>query len=327
MTSPFWPPGLPQHLELPDTSLYYNLEAAALRYPERVAIHYYGGTITYARLKREADALAGFLQQRCGVAAGDRVALFLQNSPQFVIAFFAVLRADAVVVPVNTMNLLEEVRHIVVDSGSNVAIFGQELKASIAPLIGAELRHAIVAAYSEYIDAATDLPTPDTVTAAATTVEGAFAWRDAIDAALAPRPHTANSTSLAVMPYTSGTTGAPKGCLHTHRSVMHTAIAGPQWCATPKDAVVLAALPMFHVTGMQNGINTPIFAGGSVAVMTRWDKRCAALLIARHRVFSWTAIPTMLFDFLNQDLSEHDLSSLHLLTGGGAAMQIGRAHV
>jgi fatty-acyl-CoA synthase len=311
----------PQHqLELPETSLYYNLEVSAARYPDRVAFHYYGAQLTYARLKREVDALAGYLQQRCGVRAGDRVALFMQNSPQFVIALYAVFRADAMAVPVNTMNLLEEVRHIVADSGGRVALFGQELAGNITPLIGGELAHAIVAAYSDYIDPASDLPLPDVVCAPTLAVEGAVAWRAALAEELAPAPHIARADSPAVMPYTSGTTGAPKGCRHTHRSVMHTAIAGPAWCRTPKDATILAALPMFHVTGMQNGINTPIWLGCPVAIMTRWDKRAAVTLIERHRVSSWTAIPTMLFDFLNQDLGGRDISSLRILTGGGAAM-------
>ncbi|MDR3386555.1 MAG: long-chain-fatty-acid--CoA ligase [Rudaea sp.] len=321
MNTMHWPPGLPHHLELPQSSLYYNLEVAATRYPQRPAIFYYGGEVTYARLKREVDALAGYLQQCCGVVAGDRVALFMQNSPQFVIAMYAVLRGGAVVVPVNSMNLLDEVRHIVRDSGSKVAIFGQELHAGIAALLGNELKHGIVATYSDYIDAGTDLPVPEVVTASAAGVAGAVSWCEALARDLPPAPHTTGADALAVMPYTSGTTGAPKGCLHTHRSVMHTAVAGPEWCRTPKDSVVLAALPMFHVTGMQNGVNVPIYAGCSTAIMTRWDKRCAARLIARHRVSSWTAIPTMLFDFLNQpDLDSHDLSSLRILTGGGAAM-------
>lgn len=316
-----WPAALPRHLELPETSLYYNLDVAAARYPQRAAIVYYGGEMSYAQLKREVDALAGFLQQRCGVRRGDRVALYLQNSPQFVIALYAVFRADAVAVPVNTMNLVDEVRHIVRDSGSRVAIFGQELQAGIVPLLGNELQHAIVATYSDSIDAATDLPLPDIVSAPSTPIPNTIAFRDALAAQLAPSPHLATPDDLALMPYTSGTTGAPKGCLHTHRSVMHTAVAGPELCRTTKDAVILAALPMFHVTGLQNGVNTPIWRGNTMTVMTRWDKRCAAALIERYGVTSWTAIPTMLFDFLNQpDLAERNLRSLSILTGGGAAM-------
>src|SRR5215831_13435855 len=166
-----WPPSLPRHLELPETSLYYNLEVSAARYPTRPACFYYGGTLDYAELRRQVDALAGWLQQRCGVTPGDRVALYLQNSPQFVIAYYAILRADAVVVPINTMNRLEEVRFVVQDSGSRVAIFGQELGAGIMPLIGRDIADAVVVTYSDYIDAATDLPLPDIVAAPATAIE------------------------------------------------------------------------------------------------------------------------------------------------------------
>ena len=316
-----WPAMLSRHLALPETSLYANLDIAARRYPDRDALIYYGGRISWRELKRQVDVLAAFLQHRCDVGPGDRVAIFMQNSPQFVIALYAVLRADAVAVPVNTMNKIEEVRHVVRDSGSRVAIFGQELRAEIQPLLGGELAHGIVAAYVDYIDPTSNLPLPDVVAAAAVTVDGAVAWRDALRESRPPHPHRAGPDDPAVMPYTSGTTGHPKGCRHTHRSVMHTAIAGPAMCRTPKDAVVLAALPMFHVTGMQNGINTPVWLGCTTVVMTRWDKRCAAMLIERHRVSSWTAIPTMLFDFLNQpDLDARDLRSLQILTGGGAAM-------
>ncbi|TDR45050.1 fatty-acyl-CoA synthase [Tahibacter aquaticus] len=315
-----WPPGVPRQLELPQTSLYHNLAVAALRYPDRAALLYYGASISYAQLHAEVEQLAGYLQHECGIGRGDKVVLLLQNSPQFVIALYAVFRADAMAVPVNSMNLLEEVRHIVRDSGSRCAIFGQELQASIAPLLGHELSHGIVAAYSDYLPEHSDLPLPDVVSAPAVHIAGAVPWRAALASRQVPAAHCAGPDDLALLPYTSGTTGAPKGCVHTHRSVMHTALAGPEWCSTPKDSVVLAALPMFHVTGMQNGVNSPIWLGSTVAVMTRWDKQCAARLIDRHRITTWTAIPTMLFDFLNQDLSSYDLASLSCLTGGGAAM-------
>ncbi len=81
-----WPPGLPKTLSVPRTSLYFNLQVSAKRYPDKAAIHYYGGDLSYARLDAEVCALAAYLQQRCGVKKGDRVLLYLQNSPQFVIA-------------------------------------------------------------------------------------------------------------------------------------------------------------------------------------------------------------------------------------------------
>jgi fatty-acyl-CoA synthase len=144
-----WPKYLPQRLTYPRTSLYFNLEVSARRYPDKPSLIYYDSALTFAQIKDEVDALAGFLQQRCGVQRGDRVLLFMQNSPQFIIAFYAILRADAMVVPINTMNLTEEVRHYVVDSDAAVAITGQELYAQIRPLIGEGLRHVIVAAYAD----------------------------------------------------------------------------------------------------------------------------------------------------------------------------------
>ena len=96
---PHWPPGQPKTLELPRETVYANLAASAARLPQRTAIDYYGGGLSYARLKHDVDALAGYLQQRLGVARGDRVLLYAQNCPQFVIAYYAILRADAVVVP------------------------------------------------------------------------------------------------------------------------------------------------------------------------------------------------------------------------------------
>jgi fatty-acyl-CoA synthase len=317
-----WPPGLPHRLLVPETSLYYNLEVSATRYPDRPAIVYYGSTISYAELRRQVDALAGYLQEHCAVVAGDRVALFLQNSPQFIIAFYAVLRANAVVVPINPMNLHDETRHIVDDSGARTIIFDQGLAAGVVPLFNdSGIGQAIVATYSDYLTVPTDLPVPELVSTARIVVPDCVAWADAIAADIAPGAHTAGTDDLAVIPYTSGTTGEPKGCMHTHGSVMHTTVASPEWCRMAKDQVQLSCLPMFHVTGMQTGLNSPIWLGGTMVVMTRWDKRYAALAIERYGVTAWTAIPTMLIDFLNQpDLLREKLASMKLLSGGGAAM-------
>src|SRR5258706_8527773 len=310
-----WPEGLPKSFPVPRESVYENLAKCAARHPERTAIHYYGSEITYGELKRDADALAGYLQQRCGVRRGDRVLLFLQNSPQFVIAYYAVLRADAVVVPINPMNLAEELRHYIEDADTAVAIAGQELEERVAAQ--SALKHVIYAAYSDYVRSATDLPLPDFVRAPARS----RSWRDALGAGLSPGPHQAQSEDLAVMPYTSGTTGKPKGCMHTHSSVQATTIASLQWRGSGDGAVVLSPLPMFHVTGMQAGMNGPLCKGATLVVMSRWDRDCAARLIERRRVTNWSAITTMLVDFLSTpDLDKYALSSLQGLGGGGAAM-------
>jgi len=312
-----WPPGAPKTLPVSRESVYTNLVASTEKYPERTLVDYYGTRLTYADIKREADALAGFLQRHCGVVKGDRVLLYLQNSPQFVVAYYAILRADAAVVPVNSMNRTEELRHYVEDAQASVAIVGQELYERIAPL---HLPHVIVATYSDYLRTASDLPLPDFVRATRATA-GGIAWRDAIGAALEPAAHTAAADDLAVLPYTSGTTGKPKGCIHTHATVQATTIPYLYWRGDEGDAVVLSALPMFHVTGMQAGMNAPIYRGSTIVVLSRWDRDCAAMQIERARVTNWSAITTMLVDFIsNPRLAQYDISSLRVLGGGGAAM-------
>ena len=162
----FWPRGLPKNLSYPRTSLYFNLEVSSARYPDKRLLIYYDSPWTFEEVKRQVDALAGFLQQRCGVQRGDRVLLLMQNSPQFIIAYYAILRADAMVVPVNPMNLTEELRHYVVDSDAAVALTGQELCPQIQPLLGeGGLQHIVVAAYSDYLSQPTDLNLPDAVKA------------------------------------------------------------------------------------------------------------------------------------------------------------------
>src|SRR5690606_1455581 len=119
----------------------------------------------------------------------------------------------------------------------------------------------------------------------------------------------------------SGTTGAPKGCMHTHRTVMSTAVFQQAWSGRTGEAVSLATLPMFHVTGMQANMNLPILAGNTVVIMTRWDRNAAAQLIQSCGVTAFTGITAMMVDFLgNTRLGEYDLSSLTYLSGGGAAM-------
>jgi len=312
---PHWPPGQPKTLELPKTTVYANLAAVAARDPDHIAIDYYGRRISYREIKEQVDALAGFLQKRWNVAKGDRVLLDLQNSPQFVIAFYAILRADAVVVPVNPMNRTEELRHFVADSDAKVAIAGQDVLEQLRPVKG--LERVLVAAYSDYLDAGTDLPVPEFVRAPAADAS----WRAALAAGLSPGPHAAAPEDLAVMPYTSGTTGEPKGCMHTHASMQATSVAYLHWRGSRERSVVLSALPMFHVTGMQAGMNAPIYAGATLVILSRWDRDCAGMQIERARVTNWSAITTMLVDFLsNASLKKYDLSSMQVLGGGGASM-------
>ncbi|HYD65153.1 long-chain fatty acid--CoA ligase [Azospirillum sp.] len=320
-----WPRNVPRHLTIPETNLPFNLMVTAQRYPARTAIVHCGRELTYAGFHDQVERLAGWLQRRLGVAKGERVLLYMQNSPQFMIAYYAILRADAVVVPVNPMNRTAEMQHLVADTGARVVLLGQELFPVIEPLLGSTgLQHAVVASYSEYADPAFDLPVPDAVKAPTRTDFGtpaAVLWRDALAAGETASPATAGPDDLAVFPYSSGTTGNPKGCMHTHRTVMATLAGGLAWNPCPADSVNLVTLPLFHVTGMQNSMNAPVYVGATMVILPRWDRRIAAELIQRHRVARWRSISTMAIDLVNDpEIAKYDLSSLQFIGGGGASM-------
>jgi fatty-acyl-CoA synthase len=320
----FWPKNKPHDITVPETSLWHNIEVSAARYPQRPAIVFYDKTLSYAELKEQAEMLAGYLQKKCGVKRGDRVALNMQNSPQFVIAYYAILRADAMVVPVNPMNLTAELAHMADDSGAKVLICAQETMPQVMPLLDkGKIECAIVACYADHLPPATDLKVPEVIAAARKQFPGddVVLWNDALAKHLKPSAHLATADDLCVMPYTSGTTGNPKGCVHKHRSVMFNTLSVAQWYNMIPDETILAVLPFFHVTGMENSMNTPLCLGQTVVILPRWDRDAAAQLIQRYRVNRWTVVPTMVVDFVSSpNLDKYDLASLYGLGGGGAAM-------
>ncbi len=148
-----------------------------------------------------------------------------------------------------------------------------------------------------------------------------MAWAEVLAAGLPPGPIEGGPDDLAVMPYTSGTTGHPKGCMHTHRSTMVNAAGGGVWGQVNQGAVGLGVLPMFHVTGMQSGLNGTVFNGTTLVLLPRWDRDAAAACVQKHRITGMALITAMVIDFMaNPRLPGYDLSSLRRVAGGGAAM-------
>ncbi|AZB44003.1 long-chain fatty acid--CoA ligase [Bacillus sp. FJAT-42376] len=320
----YWPVRTSTTLTLPETTLYNNLEVTASRYPGKTAIDYYGNEMSFADLIEEADELAGFLQQKMNVTKGESVLLYMQNSPQFIIGFYAILRADAVVVPINPMNTADELRFYVKDCGIKSALIGQELYERAAPLVKEGLiRQVVLAAYSDYAGELSNSLLPEEVREKRKQVdeEGHYLWREAIGAGYEPLPAVSGPDDLAVMPYTSGTTGMPKGCMHTNRTVQANTYGGYHWLNATSDAVSLATLPLFHVTGMIHSMHIPVMSGATMVLMTRWDREYARKIIREKKVSNWVNISTMLIDFLaNPNLKIEDMASLQGLAGGGAAL-------
>ena len=329
-----WPSHLPQSITVPATALPDNLETSARRYPDKAALVFFGRAMPYRELAHTAERLAAYLHS-VGVRQGDRVILLMQNLPQLVAAHFAILRANAVVVPVNPMNLAEELKHYITDGEVKVAIasadLGAELaKASNALPAGQRLDHLLVTQPGEY------LPPPgqgDAIPAAwqawLTTPQplpaldgGTTAtWQEALACTAPVPPLTVGPQDLSVLPYTSGTTGLPKGCMHTHRSIMHNAVASALWGQGSSENVTLTVIPMFHITGMVSVMHASIYLGATMVLMPRWDRELAGQLISRYQVTNWTNIPTMVIDlFASPNFRQFDLRSLAYIGGGGAAM-------
>lgn len=317
-------PKISKSLKLPETSLYENLKVSAARYPDQSAIYYYGHTISYKELDEEVNDLAGFLQQKLGVIKGERVLLFMQNSPQFVIGFYAISRADAVVVPINPMLTPEELSFYIKDCEINTALVGQELYDKVQPLVGTTpLNNVVVTAYSDYKGDEFSGTVPPEAEAARNVYNqaGHFHWKEAIEAKYEPGEHTTSADDLVVLPYTSGTTGLPKGCMHTNRTVQANTIGAYHWSSSTTSAVHLTTLPLFHVTGMVHSMHMPIYSGSTMVLMTRWNREAAVELIKSQGCTHWVAIATMIVDFLaNPKLIPEDIGTLTSISGGGAAL-------
>jgi fatty-acyl-CoA synthase len=282
-----WPPDMPRSLRAPRITLSQMFLLSAGKFPDKPATIFAGLALSYSELREKIEHLAGHLQHACGVKRGDRVLLDMQNGHDFVIACLAILRADAVVVPVSPMNLAEELRHYLEDSDARVAITEQDLFSRFS---GLPLDHLVV---------------PQEISSKSTS----------------PDPSLAQPDDLCLMPYTSGSTGRPKGCMHTHATVLHNVAGAAAWKHIDENTVALATAPFFHVTGLVHSFLSALYAGGTMVIQRRWDPLAAAELVERYKCSHWDNVPTMVVDLLSDPRAlEHDIGSLKWIFGGGAAM-------
>ena len=282
-----WPADMPRSLRAPRITLPKMFLDSASRYPGKPAAIFQGKSLSYKELQEQIENLAGHLQHACGVRRGDRVLLCMQNGHDFVVACFAILFADAVVVPVSPANLAEELRHYVEDSDARVAIAERDVAGRFS-----------------------GLPLQSLFIPGETKTSGAGA-----------QPSRAAPDDLCLMPYTSGSTGRPKGCMHTHATVLHNVAGAAAWKHITEHVVALATAPFFHVTGLIHSFFSAIYAGGTMVIQRRWNPLEAAVLVERYRCTHWDNVPTMVVDLLSDpEALKHDLSSLKWIFGGGAAM-------
>ncbi|MDQ1006518.1 long-chain acyl-CoA synthetase [Streptomyces sp. V4I23] len=251
--------------------------------PDRPALVFGGQELTYRELDDAADRLAGWLDAH-GVRRGNRVAVFLPNSPHFVVAFLAVLRLGAVHVPVNPMFKAAELRHELADAGAEVVITADRL----VPVLE-EVREATAVRETLLVED----------------------WQQVLDHP--PLGRVADDPdALAALNYTGGTTGMPKGCEHTQRHMVYTATAIQGGIPGAADGIVsLCYLPVFWIAGENLGILAPLVSGGTSVLLVRWDPAKVLAAVERYRVTTMAGTVENYLELLDHPgFAAHDLSSL-----------------
>ncbi len=283
------------------------LAQSAARYPDKAAVIFRDQPTSYAefdlRANQVANALIGL-----GIQPGDRVALLIHNLPIFMEAYYGILRAGAAVVPLNVLYKAGEVEYILQDSGAKAILtFGPFAQTAVAAAANApELQHIIAAAPQE--------------------IPGTKTWRATFgDAPKTPPAVTVNEESLAVICYTSGTTGKPKGAMLTHRNLIGNCEqcgAIERIAARPED-VVWIGLPLFHIYAMNVGMNLTIRAGGTVNLIERFEPASSLEAIQKNHCTVLYGAPPMFVAWAQMpNLRDYDITSLRYIASGAAALPV-----
>jgi long-chain acyl-CoA synthetase len=294
-----------------DFNLAVMLPESARRAPAKTALILGETTVSYAQLDAQSDRVAASLTA-LGVARGDRVGLQLPNIPQFVAAYFGILKAGGVVVPMNVLLKAAEIEFQLRDSGARTLItYGGFLDEAAKAAEAAGVTALYVVADSAA--PATGLPS-----------EAQPSEAQPFEALLAgdpPGPQLAptNPVDPAVIIYTSGTTGTPKGAVLSHITLyMNADISGRLFEFSDSDTVVVA-LPLFHVFGLSSIMNICMLLGGTMSLVPRFEAGAVLELIQRDRATVFEGVPTMFFALLQAPrLDSYDLSSLRVAVSGGA---------
>ena len=281
---------------------------AARRDPEHAALLHGSSRLSWADLDtavdRAAAALAGL-----GLSPGGRVAIQLGNTPDFPVVYFGALRAGLVVVPANTGYTGPELSHVLADSGASALV-----TSSVAAIEATDRLRAAAPALAHVVVAAPSGP------------DGTVPLGSLLDSAPAPPPQpAAGGEDLAVLLYTSGTSGRPRAAMLSHRALL----ANLDQCSrvTPPlvrpDDMLLLVLPLFHVYGLNSGLGMVAWAGASAVLADRFDPADTLALMARHRVTNVPGVPAMYHAWADQPGVQDGFASVRLAMSGAAPLPVG----
>lgn len=303
-------PATPPPLNYEERPFYSLLDEAAAAWPDRPAILAQETVVTYRELLEKAEEFAASLQ-RLSVRPGDRVAILLPNTPELIIAFWGILKAGAIVVLANPAFTEEELEHNLSDAGARVLVSHPRYWSRISPLFGQPLRALVLLSPDEEEEA---VP-PD---ARITPWEAMFRPGSRLSAPIADP-----ATRLALLQYTGGTTGVPKGAMISHTNILANVrqVEAALRLTPEQKHVFLAVLPLFHIYALTVCVGVGAAVAGSIVPFARFSPREVLLGIEKYRPTIFPGAPSLYLALLHQKtIAEHDLSSLQYCICGSAPM-------
>lgn len=299
---------------------------AAQSHPERAQIHYFSRSFTTREVDTQSDALAVGLIE-LGLKRGDRVAVYLQNVPQFVFTLIAVWKVGAIFVPINPMLRERELTHILADAEVRFLVTLESLfhQSVVDTLRNYPLERVISTSELDYLDGEVPGLLANAGRQECTgTID--FVALLARHAGRAPPALTLDAEDVAILPYTSGTTGAPKGAMNTHANVVFNCEGLHTWFGMQDDDVIFALAPLFHITGLIGQLGLSLCGPFPLVLSYRFDAQTAADLIEKLEVTYCLGAITAFIALMNTpSIRPEQLRSLRVVVSGGAP--IAPAHI
>lgn len=328
-----YPPQIPHTLTYEETSLQQLLKNTAEKYPNKIAIHFNGKELSYQELYDSALKFAGYLQ-KIGIQKGDRVAIMLPNTPQSVISFYGVMMAGGIVVQTNPMYTERELAFQMKDSGAKAIVALDILFPRIKKIQGeTELEHIIITAIKDYLPFPKNLVYPFIQKKQyGYSVKVEHKGNDHLFTEIIKHPtlqvpimNINFEEDLAILQYTGGTTGFPKGVMLTHKNLIANTKMCQAWLYKYREGeeIVLGALPFFHVYGMTTVMILSILQASKMVLIPKPDPEVLLKTIQSQRPTMFPGAPTMYIGILNHpDLSKYDLSSIDSCISGSAPLPV-----
>ena len=319
-----WHPNAPKSFT-PEKLIDECLRDNAIKYPEKIALSFYGRNIKYKELDNTIEQLASGLIN-LGVKVGDRVAIYMENCPQFVIGYFGILRAGAIVVPVNPMFKYLELEYELNDSGAETLIAFDYLFPEIEKAKSqTKLNNIILTSLWDYLPENPTLPLPPETKYPKETIPGTIDFMKLLEEApLWTGSKVGNfKEDIAILQYTAGTTGLPKGAMITHSAAAFHIIGTTLTFGYTQEDVHIGVMPFFHVQGMVQSMGAALVTGCRLVILARFTPEVLIRAIAEYKCTVLITTTTMVIAMINwPGIDQYNLSSLRIVWYGGAPMPI-----